>query len=100
MEDDEDAEPKNLTVKIADIKEAIGQCNLCRDTITALLPNEPDYWFRSTDELMYPIKDAVEKNIKRHGGYMIDEWRFVDSRQVPTDIRSRVRFKLEGDEED
>ena len=100
VEDDEDAEPRNLTVKIADIREAIGQCNLCRDTITALLPNEPDYWFRSTDELMYPIKDAVEKNIKRHGGYMIDEWQYVDSRQVPTDIRSRVRFKLEGDEED
>ena len=30
---------------------------------------------------------------------MIDEWQFVDSRQVPIDIRSRVRFKLEGEDE-
>ena len=49
---------------------------------------------------MYSIKDAVELNIKCNGGYMIDEWQFVDSRQVPMDIRSRVRFKLEDEDED
>ncbi|MBQ8957067.1 MAG: sel1 repeat family protein [Bacteroidales bacterium] len=99
-EEDEDAEPKNITVKMADINEALAQCNLCRDTITALLPNEPNYWFRSTDELMYPIKDAVEKNIKRHGGYMIDEWQYVYGEQAPRDIRNLVRFSMESKNND
>ena len=48
-----------------------------------------------TDEIIYQlgIKDAIEENIKQHGGYMIDEWGYVDDRQIPMDIRSRVRFK-------
>jgi hypothetical protein len=48
----------------------------------------------SADELMdeLGIKEAIEENIERHGGYMIDEWQYVDHRQVPMDIRSRVRF--------
>lgn len=100
LDEDENAEPKNLTVKIADIKEAIGQCNLCRDTITALLPNDPKYWFKSTDELMYPIKDDVEKNIKRHGGFMIDEWQYVYRQQAPRDIRYLVRFQMEDKKDD
>ena len=37
--------------------------------------------------------EAIEENIERHGGYMIDEWQYVDARQIPMDIRSRVRFK-------
>ena len=98
VEEDENAEPKNITVKLADIKDAIAKCNLCRDTITAILPKEPDYYFKRTDELMYPIKDAVEKNIERHGGYMIDEWQYVYKDQAPTDIRYRVRFKMEEDD--
>ncbi len=100
VEDDEDAEPKNITVKLADIKEALAQCNLCRDTITALLPHSPDYWFKSTDELMYPIKDAVEKNIERHGGYMIDEWQYVYGQQPPRDIRYLVRFQTESKDDE
>ena len=96
--DDDDTEPKTLTVKLADVEEALENCNLCRDTLFVVCPDSCA--FSTTNDLMYPIKDAVELNIKCNGGYMIDEWQFVDRRQVPTDIRSRVRFKLEGDEED
>lgn len=98
MEESDDAEPTTLTVKLADIEEVLEVCNLCRDTLFVLCPSE--YSFTSTNDLMYSIKDAVELNIKCNGGYMIDEWQFVDSRQVPIDIRSRVRFKLEGEDED
>ena len=98
MEENDDAESTTLTVKLADIEEALEECNLCRDTLFVLCPD--DYAFTSTNDLMYSIKDAVELNIKCNGGYMIDEWQFVDSRQVPMDIRSRVRFKLEDEDED
>lgn len=97
VEEDEDGEPKDITVKLADIDEVLETCNLCRDTLIVVCPN--DCGFNTTNDLMYPIKDAVELNIRCNGGYMIDEWRFVDSRQVPTDIRSHVRFKLEDDDE-
>ena len=97
MEESDDAEPTTLTVKLADIEEVLEVCNLCRDTLFVLCPSE--YSFTSTNDLMYSIKDALELNIKCNGGYMIDEWQFVDSRQVPIDIRSRVRFKLEGEDE-
>ena len=98
MEENDDAESTTLTVKLADIEKALEECNLCRDTLFVLCPD--DYAFTSTNDLMYSIKDAVELNIKCNGGYMIDEWQFVDSRQVPMDIRSRVRFKLEDEDED
>ena len=98
VEEDEDTEPRTFTVKLADVEEALENCNLCRDTLFVVCPDSCA--FSTTNDLMYPIKDAVELNIKCNGGYMIDEWQFVDRRQVPTDIRSRVRFKLEGDEED
>lgn len=98
MEENDDAESTTLTVKLADIEEVLEECNLCRDTLFVLCPD--DYAFTSTNDLMYSIKDAVELNIKCNGGYMIDEWQFVDSRQVTMDIRSRVRFKLEDEDED
>ena len=98
MDENDDAESTTLTVKLADIEEVLEECNLCRDTLFVLCPD--DYAFTSTNDLMYSIKDAVELNIKCNGGYMIDEWQFVDSRQVPMDIRSRVRFKLENEDED
>lgn len=98
MDENDDAESTTLTVKLADIEEVLEECNLCRDTLFVLCPD--DYAFTSTNDLMYSIKDAVELNIKCNGGYMIDEWQFVDSRQVPMDIRSRVRFKLEDEDED
>ena len=90
-----DAEPKEITVPVEKVMEGIAQCNLCIDTLYISLKGHPEYDFASTEDLFYRlgIMDAIEENIKRHGGYMIDEWQYVDARQVPLDIRSRVRFK-------
>lgn len=41
------------------------------------------------------IKEVLEKNIEEHGGYMIDEWQFVDERQSPMDLRSKVKLMPE-----
>ena len=86
--------PRELRVSVDEIHEAIQRCNLCRDTIFVLCPVDSRYSFMSADDLMYDlgIMGALEENIERHGGYMIDEWRYVDYRQIPIDIRSRVRF--------
>lgn len=91
----EDAEPKEITVPVEKVMEGIAQCNLCIDTLYISLKGHPEYDFASTEDLFYRlgIMEAIEENIKRHGGYMIDEWQYVDARQVPQDIRSRVRFK-------
>lgn len=91
----EDAEPKEITVPVEKVMEGIAQSNLCIDTLYISLKGHPEYDFASTDDLFYRlgIMDAIEENIKQHGGYMIDEWQYVDARQVPQDIRSRVRFK-------
>ena len=90
-----DEEPKEITVPVEKVMEGISQCNLCIDTLYISLKGHPEYDFASTDDLFYRlgIMEAIEENIKQHGGYMIDEWQYVDSRQVPQDIRSRVRFK-------
>ena len=90
-----DEEPKEITVPVEKIMEGIAQCNLCIDTLYISLKGHPEYDFASTDDLFYRlgIMEAIEENIKRHGGYMIDQWQYVDARQVPQDIRSRVRFK-------
>ena len=90
-----DAEPKEITVPVEKIMEGIAQCNLCIDTLYISLKGHPEYDFASTEDLFYRlgIMEAIEENIKRHGGYMIDEWQYVDARQVPQDIRSRVRFR-------
>jgi len=90
-----DTEPKEITVSVEKIMEGIAQCNLCIDTLYISLKGHPEYDFASTEDLFYRlgIMEAIEENIKRHGGYMIDEWQYVDARQVPQDIRSRVRFK-------
>ena len=50
----------------------------------------------SDDDLILElgIKSTIEKNITRHGGYMIDGWQYVDTRQIPIDIRSHIRFKF------
>ena len=73
----------------------IAACNLCTDTLEVKLPEDPKYGFMSTEDLFYElgIMEAIEESIEQHGGYMIDEWQFVDARQIPMDIRSRVRFK-------
>ena len=90
-----DAEPKEITVPVEKIMEGIAQCNLCIDTLFVSLQGHSEYAFASTEDLFYRlgIMEAIEENIKQHGGYMIDEWQYVDARQVPQDIRSRVRFK-------
>ena len=90
-----DAEPKEITVPVEKIMEGIAQCNLCIDTLIVSLQGHSEFAFASTEDLFYRlgIMEAIEKNIKQHGGYMIDEWQYVDARQVPQDIRSRVRFK-------
>ncbi len=89
----DDADPKEITVPLSELDEALGIVNLCRDTLFIVLPDEPRYEFVDTGDLFYPIMDKIEANIEAHGGHMIDEWRFVDSCQTPIDIRSRVRFK-------
>ncbi|MBO5595868.1 MAG: sel1 repeat family protein [Bacteroidales bacterium] len=87
--------PREVTVSVDDVLDGIAQCNLCIDTLHVVCPSSPEYDFMSAEDLLFKldIKDAVEKNIKRHGGYMIDEWQYVDARQIPMDIRSRVRFE-------
>ena len=92
----EEEEPREVTVSAEEVLDGIAQCNLCIDTLHVICPNNPEYGFMSAEDLFHKlgIKNAVEKNIKRHGGYMIDEWQYVDARQIPMDIRSRVRFKL------
>ncbi len=87
------SEPQEFTAGFEDVDQALTQCNLCRDTLYLVLPDTPEYQFIDTEDLFRRIKDKVEANIEAHGGYMIDEWRFVDARQEPTDIRFRVRFK-------
>ena len=93
--DAEPREPRELTVPADRVLEGIDACNLCIDTLFVTLPDDPQYAFLSAGDLFskLDIKEAVEENIDRHGGYMIDEWQYVDGRQVPMDIRSRVRFK-------
>ena len=87
------SESQEFTAGFEELDQALSQCNLCRDTLYLVLPDTPEYQFMDTNELFYRIKDKVEANIKAHGGYMIDEWQFVDARQVLVDIRYRVRFK-------
>ena len=90
-----DTEPKEITVPVEKVMEGIAQCNLCIDTLIVSLQGHSEFAFASTEDLFYRlgIMEAIEENIKQHGGYMIDEWQYVDARQVPQDIRSRVRFK-------
>ena len=88
------SEPQEFTFGWADLDSALAQCNLCRNTLYLILPDTEEYQFIDTEDLFRRIMDKLEANIKAHGGYMIDKWQFVDARQVPMDIRSRVRFKL------
>ena len=92
---DDDGEPREISVGLEELEDAIGRCNLCRDTLFVTLPDDPRFAFARTDDLFYDlgIKSLIEKSIECHGGYMIDEWQYVDKRQTPMDIRSRVRFK-------
>lgn len=88
-------EPRELVVPVAEVKEGINNCNLCIDTLIVTLPDSREFWFKSTADLIFKlgIKSTIENNIERHGGYMIDEWQYVDTRQIPMDIRSHIVFK-------
>lgn len=88
-------EPRELVVPVAEVKEGINNCNLCIDTLIVTLPDSREFWFKSTADLIFKlgIKSTIENNIERHGGYMIDEWQYVDARQIPMDIRSHIVFK-------
>lgn len=92
--------PKIITVSLEDLGEALAECNLCHDTLEIIYPGGPAYDFLSTEDLFYMlgIKEDLEDNIENCGGYMIDEWMFVDGRQVPMDLRSVVH--LVPDDED
>ena len=94
---DQSDEERILSVKLEHLDEALKHCNLCRDTLTVLYPDKSDYWFKSSAELMWDfgIKEKLEENIERYGGYMIDNWQFVDERQSPMDLRSKVKFTPE-----
>ena len=89
-------EPRELVVPVAEVKEGINNCNLCIDTLIVTLPDSREFWFKSNEDLILElgIKSTIEKNITRHGGYMIDGWQYVDTRQIPIDIRSHIRFKF------
>ena len=89
-------EHRQMTEFEAKLREDIENCNLCKNTLRVTLPDSQEYWFKSNEDLIYKldIKEAIEDNIVRNGGYMIDEWLFVDSRQIPIDIRSRICFNI------
>ena len=89
-------EPRELVVPVAEVKEGINNCNLCIDTLIVTLPDSREFWFKSNDDLILElgIKSTIEENITRHGGYMIDGWQYVDTRQIPIDIRSHICFKF------
>ncbi len=81
------------TTKLENVAEALKDCDLCKDTLFVELPKTPDYMFVDTREVIGGLMDLIEANIKAHGGYMIDAWQFVDERQVPMSVLSRVRLK-------
>ena len=89
-------EPRELVVPVAEVKEGINNCNLCIDTLIVTLPDSREFWFKSNEDLILElgIKSTIEENITRHGGYMIDGWQYVDTRQIPIDIRSHICFKF------
>lgn len=74
--------------------ETLQSCNLCVDVVTIVYPNENQYWFMDTEDTLYQWYDEMEANIERNGGYMIDEWQYVDSAQNVMDLRSHVRIEL------
>lgn len=77
------------------MSEVLQQCNLCEDVVTVVYPNDMQHAFMDTCDELYRWMVGIEQNIERGGGYMIDEWRFVDARQQPMDVRNRVRLTLE-----
>ncbi|MBR1788745.1 MAG: hypothetical protein IJ762_06115 [Bacteroidaceae bacterium] len=81
--------------KLENVKEALENCNLCEDRLWVELPDTPQYMFYDTEDEIRPFLDMIEENIERHGGYMIDEWQFVDKTQKLMNVLSVVRLTLE-----
>ncbi|MBP5361268.1 MAG: sel1 repeat family protein [Bacteroidaceae bacterium] len=93
MPSDDNLPAQELHVLWTEAEEALLNCNLCSDTLFVKVPSEPQFAFRTSEELIESFKDAAEENIERNGGYMIDEWQFVDYRQQPMHLLSRLRFE-------
>jgi hypothetical protein len=81
------------TTKLENVEEALQNCDLCKDTLIVELPDTPEYMFCDTREVVGEFMDAIEANIEAHGGYMIDEWMFVDERQEPMHVLNHVKLK-------
>lgn len=77
------------------VSEILRQCNLCTDVITIVYPNESCNWFMKTEDQLCKWYKEMEDNVKRSGGYMIDEWQYVDANQQVMDLRGHVKLKLE-----
>lgn len=82
---------------MAGVRDALQKCNLCKDELVVIYPNENQYWFMDMEDELYQWMDEIEENIKRNGGYMIDEWQFVDAEQNLMDVRGCVHLKLADD---
>lgn len=81
------------------VKETLRQCNLCTDVVRVVFPNEPQNWFMHTEDVLYRWYKEMEDNVKRGGGYMIDEWRFADGANHLMDLRARVKLELDEKKE-
>ena len=76
-------------------QETLQGCNLCEDVVVVVFPNVPANWFMETEMTLYRWYKDMEDSVKRGGGAMIDEWRFVDKDQNMMDLRARVKLELE-----
>lgn len=86
---------RDKAIALSELEKVLPNFNLCKERITVVYPDDRQYWFMPTAELIdtFGIKEALEKNIEAHDGYMIDEWQFVDKRQQPIDLRSQVKLE-------
>ncbi len=78
--------------KLENVKDALQNCNLCEDTLFVELPDTPEYMFFDTMDTVRDFLDIIEENIERNGGYMIDEWQFVDKEQNLMNVLNVVRL--------
>ena len=83
--------------KLENVEEALQRCDLCEDRLLVELPDTPEYMFYDTEDVIRPLLDMIEENIERHGGYMIDEWQFVDKEQNLMNVLYVVKLTKEGE---
>lgn len=77
------------------VMETLQQCNLCKDVVSVVFPNEPANWFMETEMTLYRWYHGMEDNVSHGGGAMIDKWRFVDGEGKMMDLRARVKLLME-----